>query len=61
MDRYKKGMLALSLAGHDAGKVYVIMDVDDTYIYLADGKIRTMRNCQFAFVFYVFIRVLGSK
>lgn len=44
MDRYKKGMLAVSLAGHDAGTVYVIMDVDDTYIYLADGKIRTLNK-----------------
>lgn len=44
MDRYKTGMLAKSKAGHDTGKVYVIMDVDDTYVYLADGKIRTLDN-----------------
>lgn len=42
MERYKKGMLARSKAGHDAGKVYVITDVDDTYVYLADGRIRTL-------------------
>lgn len=42
MDRYKKGMLARSKAGHDAGKVYVIIDTDDAYVYLADGKIRTL-------------------
>ncbi len=42
MDRYKAGMLARSKAGHDAGKVYVIMDTDDAYVYLADGVIRTL-------------------
>ena len=44
MDRYKVGMLARSKAGHDAGKVYVIIDVDDTYVYLADGRIRTLNH-----------------
>lgn len=42
MDRYRVGMLARSKAGHDAGKIYVIMDVDSAYIYLADGRIRTV-------------------
>lgn len=42
MDRYETGMLARSQAGHDTGKVYVIIEVDDTYVYLADGRIRTM-------------------
>ena len=42
MDRYKAGMLARSKAGHDTGKVYVIIEVDDTYVYLADGSIRTL-------------------
>ncbi len=44
MDRYAAGMLARSKAGHDTGKVYVIIDVDDTYVYLADGSIRTLDN-----------------
>ncbi|MCB7304344.1 KOW domain-containing RNA-binding protein [Bariatricus massiliensis] len=42
MDRWEKGMLAKSLAGHDSGKIYVIIDLDETYVYLADGKIRTL-------------------
>ncbi len=42
MEKYKAGMLARSTAGHDRGKVYVIIDADDAYIYLADGKIRTL-------------------
>lgn len=41
MDRYRTGMLARSKAGHDAGKIYVIMDTDGAYVYLADGRIRT--------------------
>lgn len=42
MERYKAGMLARSKAGHDAGKIYVIIDTDDAYVYLADGRIRTL-------------------
>lgn len=42
MERYETGMLAKSKAGHDKDHVYVIIDVDETYVYLADGKIRTM-------------------
>lgn len=35
-------MLARSIAGHDRGKIYVIIDTDDAYVYLADGRIRTL-------------------
>lgn len=38
----KAGMLARSLAGHDKSNIYVIMKIDDAYVYLADGKIRTL-------------------
>ncbi len=40
----ERGMLAKSKAGHDKGNVYVIYDVDDTYVYLVDGKIRKIDN-----------------
>ena len=36
------GMLAKSKAGHDKGRLYVIYDVDETYVYLVDGRIRTI-------------------
>jgi ribosomal protein L14E/L6E/L27E len=36
------GMLAKSKAGHDKGHLYVIYDVDETYVYLVDGEIRTI-------------------
>lgn len=35
------GMLAISKAGHDRRNVYVIIEEDDEYVYLADGRIRT--------------------
>ncbi len=38
----EKGMLAKSKAGHDKGHLYVIYDVDETYVYLVDGQIRTI-------------------
>lgn len=36
------GMPAVSRAGHDSGRVYVIIGTDGAYVYLADGKIRTL-------------------
>ena len=44
VDRIEKGMLAKSKAGHDKGQTYMIYDVDETYVYLVDGKIRQMDN-----------------
>lgn len=41
-NQYGIGMLAKSKAGHDKDKVYVIIDADDAYVYLVDGKIRTL-------------------
>ena len=41
MDRYRAGMLARSLAGHDAGQVFVITEADGAYVYLSDGRTRT--------------------
>lgn len=42
MDRYETGMLVRSKAGHDEGKVYVIIGVEGEYVYLADGKRKTI-------------------
>ncbi|WP_331472847.1 KOW domain-containing RNA-binding protein [Faecalicatena contorta] len=39
---YETGMLAKSKAGHDSGTVYVIINTDESYVYLSDGKIRTL-------------------
>lgn len=39
---YSIGMMARSLAGHDKGKIYLVLSEDTGYVYLADGKIRTV-------------------
>lgn len=44
MNECKNGMLAKAKAGHDTGKVYVIIDSDSEYVYLADGRIRTIQK-----------------
>ena len=44
METYGMGMTATSLAGHDKGKTYVILSVDENYVYLVDGSIRTFQN-----------------
>lgn len=42
MPEIEKGMLAVSRAGHDEGRLYVIIEVDDSYVYVADGRLRPM-------------------
>ena len=42
IDKIEKGMLAKSKAGHDKGQTYVIYEIDETYVYLVDGKHRTI-------------------
>lgn len=38
------GLLASSKAGHDKDKIYVIMKEDAEYVWLADGKIKTVEK-----------------
>ena len=42
MSKFEKGMLVKSKAGHDEGNVYIIVETDAQYVYLVDGKIRTL-------------------
>lgn len=35
-----RGMFATSLAGHDKGKLYIIIREDDEYVYLSDGRLK---------------------
>ena len=39
---YGPGCLARSLAGHDKGRLYVILGEDGEYVILTDGRIRTV-------------------
>ena len=40
MTEWKVGMLAKSKAGHDKDNIYIVIKVENTYVYLADGEIR---------------------
>lgn len=39
---YSSGMFARSKAGHDKNKLYLISKIEDEFVYLVDGKIRTI-------------------
>ena len=43
MKEFKAGMLAVSKAGHDKGRLYVVISTDPEYVYLADGKNRSIQ------------------
>ena len=38
------GKFATSKAGHDTDKLYVILSADEKYVYLVDGKYKTMSH-----------------
>ncbi|HIZ44325.1 MAG TPA: KOW domain-containing RNA-binding protein [Firmicutes bacterium] len=42
--RAEKGWFAVSAAGHDKGKLYVIVGWQDGYYLLADGKRKTLER-----------------
>lgn len=39
---YRKGNLAKSLAGHDKGKYFIILEEYPEYVILADGVLKTL-------------------
>ena len=38
------GMFAISRAGHDKDRVYIIIKEEGDFVYLADGKARGLKN-----------------
>lgn len=38
------GQIVLSSAGHDSGQYYIVTDVNKEYVYLVDGKYKTMSS-----------------
>lgn len=44
MKVWKSEMLAVSRAGHDKDQIYVVLESDDTYLWLVDGKRRLLEN-----------------
>ena len=39
---WKKGMLAVSKAGHDKESWYVVLKIEGNYAYLVNGKTKTL-------------------
>ncbi|MEE1313255.1 MAG: hypothetical protein UHS41_05860 [Lachnospiraceae bacterium] len=39
---YRTGYYAISKAGHDKGKTYIIWNTEDEYVYLVNGITKTM-------------------
>lgn len=44
MRELEKGMFARSLAGHDKGKLYIVLDAAEDRILLTDGKLRPVEK-----------------
>ena len=44
MMEVKRGAVVISKAGHDKGDFQVIMDFDETYAYVCDGKYRPLER-----------------
>jgi len=42
INEFEIGAYAVSTAGHDSGKYYVILQMDSEFVYLVDGKIRIL-------------------
>lgn len=38
------GMFATSKAGHDKGQMYIIIKEEGNFVYLADGRTRTLEK-----------------
>lgn len=41
---YEFGMLAWSRAGHDKDRLYVIIKTEGEYVYLSDGRLKTVEH-----------------
>ena len=44
MDLYSVGNLAQSIAGHDKNEIFVIIKEEGEYVYLSDGRGRSLRK-----------------
>ena len=44
MKQLEGGMFARSLAGHDKGKLYIIIDADEEYVSVSDGRLRPLEK-----------------
>ena len=42
VEKIEAGMLAISRAGHDKDTCYIVWDMDETYVWLVDGRLRPL-------------------
>ena len=38
----EKGHIVRSLAGRDAGRLFIVMETEENFVYLADGRLRKL-------------------
>lgn len=39
-DRYSLGQIVFSKSGRDKGRPFIVLGIEDEYVYLSDGKLR---------------------
>ncbi len=44
MDEIKKGMPVKNILGRDDGKIFVVLKTDKKFVYIVDGKARTLQK-----------------
>lgn len=44
MEQIKPGMLAISRAGHDKDTLYYIVKADKKFVWLSDGRLKTVEE-----------------
>lgn len=44
MAEYETGSLVRSMAGHDKDNLFIILSESEEYVYLVDGKLRTLEK-----------------
>lgn len=44
MINYELGQIVLSTAGHDKDELFIIIEMNDDYVFLSDGKCRRLES-----------------
>ncbi|OOB78016.1 MAG: hypothetical protein ATN33_02595 [Epulopiscium sp. Nele67-Bin001] len=44
VDKYVVGQIVLSKSGRDKGRPFIIIGVDDDFVYIADGMLRKIES-----------------
>ena len=44
VEKIEAGMLAISRAGHDKDTCSIVWDMDETYVWLVDGRLRPLEK-----------------